>query len=106
MLPVASLVGESSSSLKTRRICRFVTPWLAACRIAPEIVWGEFLDAGFSRILPDNVPDDFLAQPASPHRVRSRPAPEDSPIRYPGRVQPIFNEILHVSGKCYSITDH
>jgi hypothetical protein len=29
---------------------------------SPEIVRSEFLDAGFSRILPDNVPDHFLAR--------------------------------------------
>ena len=33
---------------------------------SPKIVWGEFLDAGFSRILPDYVPDSLLAKPVPP----------------------------------------
>jgi len=33
---------------------------------SPEIVGCKFVDSGLSRILPDNVPDDFLGQPASP----------------------------------------
>ena len=44
----------------------------AACLMAepgassPEIVRSQLLDDGFFRILPDNVPDDLLTQPASP----------------------------------------
>src|SRR5947209_3271498 len=34
-------------------------------------LWGEFLDAGFSRTLPDHVPDDLLAGPLS-HTVPAR----------------------------------
>jgi len=33
---------------------------------SPEVVRSEFLDASLFRVLPDNVPDDLLAQPASP----------------------------------------
>jgi hypothetical protein len=51
---------------------------------SPEIVRREFLDAGFSRVLPDHVPDDLLAQAASSHSARARHSPKDSPTRDSG----------------------
>jgi hypothetical protein len=62
----------------------------AACLMAEpgassaEIVWSEFLDAGFSRIMPDQVPDDLFAQPASPYSAGTCHTPEDLPTRDPG----------------------
>lgn len=38
---------------------------------SPEIVRREFVDAGFSRILPDNVPTAFSVNPL-PHTVPAR----------------------------------
>jgi len=56
---------------------------------------GEFLHSRFSRVLPNNVPNDLFGHSTPPHRACPRHTPEDSPARDPGRVQPIVYEILH-----------
>jgi hypothetical protein len=62
---------------------------------SPEIMRRKFVDAGFSRILPDDVPNDFLAHSASPYSTCLRLAPKDLPVRDTGQAQPIVHQILH-----------
>lgn len=69
---------------------------------SPEIVGCKFVDAGLSRILPNDMPNDFLSQAASPNGACSRHTPEDLSARDSGGVQPIiyqtFDPIWHRNG--------
>ena len=58
-------------------LLQFATRTMAEASTRPsEIVWSEFRDSKLSRVLLNNVPDDFFCHVVTPDRTFSANAPK------------------------------
>lgn len=55
----------------------------------------KFRQPEHSRVMLNDVPDDFLRHFIAPNRTRSANAPEQSAIGHARREQPKINRVLH-----------
>src|ERR1700735_4250478 len=59
-----------------------------------KVMRGKFGQPKHSRVMLDDVPDDFLGHFIAPNRTRSTNAPEQSAIGHARREQPKINRVL------------